>query len=1779
MLKDTDRKRFFTILIQHPFLQTAMKRRALLVNCGLEHLLFEIEKEESPRDFVHLLYAQVIQRLVTGQSREFRLVSLLTYLVDFSGPDDLSQEDREFLAFLLQEYRQKFTEKETGATGNIKNIESIAGEGKAYFPAIQTRREENRERENENVEQLYLKYVIKNLKWIEITGLPDGIIAQSAPLEEIFIPLQLRPNRPLTEYPLTERELNEYYHRLKHNLPLRDMERFVFEAERNWSTRERKPININNFWQNLVREQPTAVIQGYPGAGKSTLMKYLALYMARRGLRQHNREIPTPLTPTLIPFLVSLSDFANERVKKPDLSLMEYLRLKLNYLTIPGLSLLLEESLNTGRSLVLLDGLDEVSDHRVRIEIQTEIKEFILTYNDIFEETPLFNRFLVTTRVAGYDQAAFPMYQHYTIAELTPEQIDDFLPRWCRAIVRLDPAFVNVAQNDPERFEHEVQRRTEQLQTNIHERPDLQTLVENPLLLTLLALMQQNQVTVPDQRIDLYHIFVQTLLEKRSEVRGTPLIPEAQAILRLGPLALNMLETGNNFLHQNDVMASLINTIRLEEGTADPQQEAVVFLYKLRVRVGIFVLRAGDYYGFIHRTFQEYFVACYIVHSLTLAPDKVADFINNVCNRYDIWRESFLLAIAYASGRHEAIANMMMSNLLDMPSPIDEENRELRLQLAVESLLEAKPASIELALERRTAAQLLQLYELAQQSSELARCERIEGLVLRWLSSLSEQQHHSGLLAVLHAAISDTQRATCQRAALTLLARVATLTLINKLEKEQQRPWPMYVLATLVPLLLALTGLPAISEYQLAPEIIASSDIVAADLSLIVLSLLEIQGPAGLLPTVIRQHFKDHPEQLRILAQHSVASNALLTPVIISRTHESNRKWPGDILLEQWLSQRSGYHIGHIQQKYEELCLSIHQGLLECAEVMRYPLTLDIIRILARAQQHPEQPWQQVWQDYLIDQMNSGHYISYQENALLYSILFSKPEELKKMATLLLEHLQRDNSSVQCFAQRFLATLGDNLRVQEELQETGNQFLQYLRYLLDIGELLYIQDTQNLRYWRYLIDMHNLQNLREIQGRETLHNPQYIQDLQAFLFTPDTTRLCLTRLNTGAFKQDEYADLLTILLGRVLFIMETAMKGKAIEEELQQIIRAINLETALVESNTCSAIVLDILRYIRFIPVGLPVSTPEEICIVLQLAEKVPDQWVQDMCDTALQRITPEMLHAGKAMKASRQMEGKQQEELIAEQQQTTNATAHTLPSSSSEDMPPSNISPQKNYSAAPPSTREETLQTNKKAMGSNNPMCDVCVVCALSEEVEIFIREVSRLCNVTFQRTFGPTTKREYRYATIQNNQGEPLTIYVTWPPDYGPEEVALHFKPVLTELNPRFVAMTGICAGDKKKVLPGDIIIAESAFLYDTGKFVSGKRGRKKQLYDTNTYRPHSDILQFVRMFDSWKPAVGQLRRPDSKRQQRDWLLNTLLETPELCIDDISRQELEQHAPDWKEIVYKLQSGQHPLLTKDRTLYDPLLVRELVYGKEKFPFKDPTFPRHYFATIASGSAVRSDNPFDAIQAPVRGAIAVDMEGATFYRTVAEFPHIRSLLVKCVCDYADSDKDDSYHDYASAVSAIYVLFFIKDYVTHSLMPGSEPPVALDIARSLPGGYHERGQSNVTTSSRSTSAYSDHASDSIKLDRIQREQLHKALLSAFPSRSDLQQMVDFGLDTNLDTIVSYSNLAHSVFELINWADAHDKIGELIRASYKANNGNARLRAFISQPGILEIMDS
>jgi hypothetical protein len=83
----------------------------------------------------------------------------------------------------------------------------------------------------------------------------------------------------------------------------------------------------------------------------------------------------------------------------------------------------------------------------------------------------------------------------------------------------------------------------------------------------------------------------------------------------------------------------------------------------------------------------------------------------------------------------------------------------------------------------------------------------------------------------------------------------------------------------------------------------------------------------------------------------------------------------------------------------------------------------------------------------------------------------------------------------------------------------------------------------------------------------------------------------------------------------------------------------------------------------------------------------------------------------------------------------------------------------------------------------------------------------------------------------------------------------------------------------------------------------------------------------------------------------------------------------------------------------------------------------------------------------------------------------------------------------------------------------------------------------------------------------------QRKQLYDALLSAFPTPTDLARMVAFGLNTNLAQISTGSNLGDMALSLMTWAQAQGRMEDLVHAARQDNPGNAALLAFAQAAGL------
>lgn len=83
----------------------------------------------------------------------------------------------------------------------------------------------------------------------------------------------------------------------------------------------------------------------------------------------------------------------------------------------------------------------------------------------------------------------------------------------------------------------------------------------------------------------------------------------------------------------------------------------------------------------------------------------------------------------------------------------------------------------------------------------------------------------------------------------------------------------------------------------------------------------------------------------------------------------------------------------------------------------------------------------------------------------------------------------------------------------------------------------------------------------------------------------------------------------------------------------------------------------------------------------------------------------------------------------------------------------------------------------------------------------------------------------------------------------------------------------------------------------------------------------------------------------------------------------------------------------------------------------------------------------------------------------------------------------------------------------------------------------------------------------------MSLSGKQFQTLQDALLSAFQSRADLEQLTLFQLEENLNHIAGGDNLSSIVFNLIQWAEARGRTQELVEGALEQNPRNSALQAF------------
>ena len=476
------------------------------------------------------------------------------------------------------------------------------------------------EEEQERATAGYLGHLRDRYVYLEHKGLGlSHRVGFKLPLLELYVPLSARPSMPEGE--AWDRRAT-VAGRVVDPAQQETMARRLGEPKRVLA---------------LLREHDGLVVLGDPGSGKSTLLKYLAVAMAS------GREDELGIGRRL-PILIPLADYASAMTKSPDgLRFDDFVG---SYVRNMGgdeaVGAALASALEQGRALLLFDGLDEVRDPQRRQQVAKSVADFFSFHRGAG------NKFVMTSRIVGYREVQ-PMADglvECTLVDFDDAAIEAFVTRFTATVE-------GQASDDAKLAKAKAEDERTALLEAVRGNAGVRKLAANPLMLTILALMKRQGISLPDRRVELYDRYVKTLLSSWNQARSLsyqhvpPDVDATETERLLAPLArwMHTEHAGLGMVERPALKRWLKDRFKAA-GDEHPRQHVERFLTDVHDHTGILIDRGGDRYGFIHLTFEEYLAAAGI--ALEAEGDVEALFEALAPHVGDpAWRESAQLLVGY----------------------------------------------------------------------------------------------------------------------------------------------------------------------------------------------------------------------------------------------------------------------------------------------------------------------------------------------------------------------------------------------------------------------------------------------------------------------------------------------------------------------------------------------------------------------------------------------------------------------------------------------------------------------------------------------------------------------------------------------------------------------------------------------------------------------------------------------------------------------------------------------------------------------------------------------------------------------------------------------------------------------------------------------------------------------------------------------------------------------------------------------------------------------------
>jgi formylglycine-generating enzyme required for sulfatase activity len=363
----------------------------------------------------------------------------------------------------------------------------------------------------------------------------------------------------------------------------------------------------------LLPRHRLLLIEGQPGAGKTTFLRFTAALLARDLLEQpaedggawRKRYLGMDTSkPAPIPVFLRLASMeallARSDTLRPD-NWERFLELMLpqgSTLERAGWRALFE----AGEVLLLLDGMDEVTDEGRRGRVFAILRGLVRHWRD--------TRVVLTSRPIDIRPLVEMGFTHTEIEPFAKRQVADFIEHWVGALYDTGPG----AEPGTEARGYQGS-----LLTAITERPQLRRLAANPVMLTCLCVVHWNEGGLPDARARLYRAVLHWLRAARASQRLEMGISDSFAERAYPALALTMMygrgddDSGKRVLFDLEDATEALRPIANRDFPKKSVPERLMLLRRwLRFECtgsGIIEELGRNRLRFWHLTFQEYLAA------------------------------------------------------------------------------------------------------------------------------------------------------------------------------------------------------------------------------------------------------------------------------------------------------------------------------------------------------------------------------------------------------------------------------------------------------------------------------------------------------------------------------------------------------------------------------------------------------------------------------------------------------------------------------------------------------------------------------------------------------------------------------------------------------------------------------------------------------------------------------------------------------------------------------------------------------------------------------------------------------------------------------------------------------------------------------------------------------------------------------------------------------------------------------------------------------------------